>query len=51
MLELKNINKSYKTGNFVQHALKNVDLSFRKNEFVAILGFNRWLDANIKKTL
>lgn len=38
MLELKNINKSYKTGNFVQHALKNVDLSFRKNEFVAILG-------------
>lgn len=38
MLELKNINKSYKTGNFVQHALKNVNLSFRKNEFVAILG-------------
>ena len=38
MLELKNINKSYKTGNFIQHALKNVDLSFRKNEFVAILG-------------
>lgn len=38
MLELKNINKSYKTGNFVQHALKNVDLSFRKNEFAAILG-------------
>ncbi len=38
MLELKNINKSYKTGNFVQHALKNVNLSFRKNEFVVILG-------------
>lgn len=38
MLELKNINKSYKTGNFIQHALKNVNLSFRKNEFVAILG-------------
>ena len=38
MLELKNINKSYKTGNFVQNALKNVDLGFRKNEFVAILG-------------
>lgn len=38
MLELKNINKSYKTGNFVQHALKNVNLSFQKNEFVAILG-------------
>ena len=38
MLDLKNISKSYKTGNFVQHALKKVSLSFRKNEFVAILG-------------
>ena len=38
MLELKNIKKSYKTGNFVQHALKDIDLKFRKNEFVAILG-------------
>lgn len=38
MLELKNIKKSYKTGDFVQHALKGIDLSFRKNEFVAILG-------------
>lgn len=38
MLELKNINKSYKTGNFVQEALKDVSISFRKNEFVAILG-------------
>ena len=38
MLDLKNISKSYKTGNFVQHALKKVNLSFRKNEFVAILG-------------
>ena len=38
MLELKNIKKSYKTGDFVQHALKGVDLKFRKNEFVAILG-------------
>ena len=38
MLELKNIKKSYKTGDFVQHALKGVDLSFRNNEFVAILG-------------
>ena len=38
MLELKNIKKSYKTGDFIQHALKGVDLSFRKNEFVAILG-------------
>lgn len=38
MLELKNINKSYKTGNFVQEALKDVSISFRKSEFVAILG-------------
>ena len=38
MLELKNIKKSYKTGTFVQHALKNVSITFRKNEFVAILG-------------
>lgn len=38
MLELKGISKSYKTGDFVQHALKSVDLKFRENEFVAILG-------------
>lgn len=38
MLELKNINKSYKTGDFVQHALNDVNLKFRKCEFVAILG-------------
>ena len=38
MLELKNIKKSYKTGDFLQHALKDVSLKFRKCEFVAILG-------------
>ena len=38
MLEIKNIKKSYKTGNFVQHALNDIDLKFRKKEFVAILG-------------
>ena len=38
MLELKSIKKSYKTGEFVQHALKDVSLKFRPNEFVAILG-------------
>ena len=38
MLELKNISKSYTTGNFTQQALKNINLKFRKNEFVAILG-------------
>ena len=38
MLELKKINKSYKTGSFTQRALKDVSIEFRKNEFVAILG-------------
>jgi putative ABC transport system permease protein len=38
MLELKNIKKSYKTGSFKQDALNGVTLSFRKTEFVAILG-------------
>jgi len=38
MLELKNITKVYKTGNFVQKALDNVSVKFRKNEFVSILG-------------
>ena len=38
MLQLKNIAKAYTVGEFTQQALKGVDLSFRKNEFVAILG-------------
>ena len=38
MLELKNITKSYKTGNYKQTALKKVNLFFEKNEFVSILG-------------
>lgn len=38
MLQLKDITKSYTTGGFTQIALNNVNLSFRKNEFVAILG-------------
>ena len=38
MLQLKNIFKQYKTGNFIQKALDNVSLNFRDNEFVAILG-------------
>ena len=38
MLEIKNIKKSYKTGDFVQDALKGVSLKFRKCEFVSILG-------------
>ncbi len=38
MLKLQNINKSYTTGGFTQQALIDVNLEFRKNEFVAILG-------------
>ena len=38
MLKLLKISKSYKTGTFIQKALNNVSLNFRKNEFVAILG-------------
>ena len=38
MLKLKQIKKSYKTGDFVQQALKGIDLHFRESEFVAILG-------------
>ncbi len=38
MLELRNIKKDYPTGNETVHALKGVSLSFRKSEFVSILG-------------
>ena len=38
MLKLKQINKESKTGELVQHALNNVSLNLRDNEFVAILG-------------
>ena len=38
MLQLINIKKSYKTKDFVQHALNGVSISFRKNEFASILG-------------
>ena len=38
MLKLKSIKKDYIAGDSVVHALKGVDLEFRKSEFVAILG-------------
>ena len=41
MLSLKNIKKSYTTGEFTQVALKGINLNFRKSEFVAILGASR----------
>ena len=38
MLQLKNIVKTYVTGELVQHALQGVSINFRENEFVSILG-------------
>lgn len=38
MLKLTNINKTYKMTNFNVEALKDINLSFRENEFVSILG-------------
>lgn len=38
MLELKKINKVYITESLKQHALKDVSLRFREQEFVSILG-------------
>ena len=38
MLQIKEIEKQYKTGELIQQALNKVSLSFRDNEFVSILG-------------
>lgn len=38
MLQLQHIRKSYTTGDFTQVALDDISVSFRDNEFVAILG-------------
>ncbi|MEG0070786.1 MAG: ABC transporter ATP-binding protein/permease [Raoultibacter sp.] len=38
MLELKNIQKNYVTGDETVRALKGISLQFRGNEFVAVLG-------------
>ncbi|WP_195448059.1 ABC transporter ATP-binding protein/permease [Parolsenella catena] len=38
MIEIKDIAKSYKTGDFVQRALDGVSITFRESEFVAVLG-------------
>jgi len=38
MLQLKNITKDYPAGDGTVHALKGIDLRFRKHEFVSILG-------------
>ena len=38
MLELRQITKDYLTGDSKVHALRGIDLKFRENEFVSILG-------------
>ena len=38
MLQLKNLNKNYKVADYKVEALKNINLSFRKSEFVSVLG-------------
>ncbi|MBQ3267820.1 MAG: ABC transporter ATP-binding protein/permease [Atopobiaceae bacterium] len=38
MIEIRNIAKSYRTGDFVQRALDDISITFRDNEFVAVLG-------------
>ncbi|MDF2589507.1 MAG: hypothetical protein K0S41_3348 [Anaerocolumna sp.] len=38
MLKLSNIIKNYKAGDTTVNALKNINIEFRKNEFVSILG-------------
>ena len=38
MLQIKNVVKTYVTGELTQNALKEVSINFRKNEFVSILG-------------
>ena len=38
MLTIQNVHKQYRTGNLVQKALDGVSVSFRAQEFVAVLG-------------
>ena len=38
MLELKKITKTYEVADFKQKALNKIDIKFRQNEFVSILG-------------
>lgn len=38
MIQIKNITKNYLSGENQVHALKNVSINFRNNEFVSILG-------------
>lgn len=38
MIEVRELRKEYKTGDFIQKALDGVSVAFRDNEFVAVLG-------------
>nr|WP_298878030.1 ABC transporter ATP-binding protein/permease [uncultured Mogibacterium sp.] len=38
MIEVRELKKEYRTGDFVQKALDGVSVTFRDNEFVAVLG-------------
>ena len=38
MIEVRELRKEYKTGDFIQKALDGVSVTFRDNEFVAVLG-------------
>ena len=42
MLQLINLNKEYKVATYKVEALKEVNLRFRKNEFVSVLGAIRF---------
>lgn len=49
MLQLKNITKNYLSGDNEVQALKGIDIEFRENEFVSILGTKRMWKNNIVK--
>ena len=49
LLKLKNITKEYKAGNEKVQALKGIDIEFRENEFVSILGQSRMWKNNFTK--
>ena len=38
MLQIKNVTKTYQSGELIQRALDDVSINFRNNEFVSILG-------------
>lgn len=38
MLQIKNIKKTYRTDNLIQHALDDVSFNLREHEFIAVLG-------------